>query len=96
MWRCRPDEHFYDYQLAVAAAQQIALATNGSESAPFFIAAGIRRPHRVWHVPRRFYDMSVLFCSLLPLSLQSELPNSRFGMSAKKYQSCYFVEPGAL
>jgi arylsulfatase A-like enzyme len=24
---------------------------------PFFIAAGIRRPHRVWHVPRRFYDL---------------------------------------
>ena len=24
---------------------------------PFFIAAGLRRPHRVWHVPKRFYDL---------------------------------------
>jgi iduronate 2-sulfatase len=24
---------------------------------PYFIAAGIRRPHRVWHVPKRFYDL---------------------------------------
>ena len=49
-----PDEAFYDFQLANNTVAQLTLAK--ADGRPFFIAAGFRRPHRVWHVPRRFYD----------------------------------------
>ena len=49
------DENFYDYQLALKCILEMEKAIHMNK--PFFIAAGFRRPHRVWHVPRRFYDM---------------------------------------
>eukprot|EP00041_Stephanoeca_diplocostata_P022203 m.527055 g.527055 ORF g.527055 m.527055 type:complete len:610 (-) comp22008_c0_seq7:1261-3090(-) len=49
------DDAFYDYQLAVLAARQI--IASKSLGRPFFVGAGLRRPHRVWHVPKRFYDL---------------------------------------
>ena len=49
-----PDDAFYDNNLAHNAIAQM---QNASRTKPFFIAAGLRRPHRVWHVPRRFYDL---------------------------------------
>jgi hypothetical protein len=60
-----PDSAFYDWVLAndtVAQLTQHAQRrsdgdTHGAAGQPFFIAAGLRRPHRVWHVPRRFYDL---------------------------------------
>lgn len=50
-----PDEAFYDWQLCNLTLGQLALAKTMNR--PFFIAAGLRRPHRVWHVPKRFYDL---------------------------------------
>mgnify|MGYP006084540469 CR=1 FL=1 len=50
-----PDSAFYDNVLAVDAAAQIKAAA--LLKAPFFVGVGMRRPHRVWHVPRRFYDL---------------------------------------
>jgi hypothetical protein len=55
---CPSDEplsSFYDWELANLTVAQLGLAKH--MSTPFFIAAGLRRPHRVWHVPRRFYDL---------------------------------------
>ena len=49
------DEMFYDNQLALKCISEMERATKMNK--PFFIGAGFRRPHRVWHVPRRFYDM---------------------------------------
>ena len=51
------DSAFYDNVLAVDAAEQIKAAAALPSGAPFFIGVGMRRPHRVWHVPRRFYDV---------------------------------------
>ena len=50
-----PDSAFYDWVLANDTVAQLAFAKQSST--PFFIGAGLRRPHRVWHVPRRFYDL---------------------------------------
>ena len=50
-----PDSAFYDNVLANDAAAQITAAA--ALERPFFIGVGIRRPHRVWHAPRRFYDL---------------------------------------
>lgn len=55
---CPSDEplsSFYDWVLANETVAQLELASRMNK--PFFVAAGLRRPHRVWHVPRRFYDM---------------------------------------
>jgi iduronate 2-sulfatase len=54
---------FYDAALTEAAVEQLRLhvaSGGGSASAsasPFFLGVGLRRPHRSWHVPRRFYDL---------------------------------------
>ena len=50
-----PESAFYDYQLASLAVAQFKAAKNMSR--PFFVAAGLRRPHRVWHVPKKYYDL---------------------------------------
>jgi iduronate 2-sulfatase len=58
-----PDSAFYDWVLANDTISQLAQhaqrRSDGMRGTrqPFFIAAGLRRPHRVWHVPRRFYDL---------------------------------------
>jgi iduronate 2-sulfatase len=51
----RPDSWFYDNNLVKNIVTQM---KEGKERGkPFFLAAGIRRPHRPWNVPDRFYDM---------------------------------------
>ena len=50
-----PDAAFYDNQLATKTIAEMRKAKELSK--PFFIAAGLRRPHRVWHVPRWAYDL---------------------------------------
>eukprot|EP00039_Didymoeca_costata_P032396 m.37670 g.37670 ORF g.37670 m.37670 type:complete len:611 (-) comp9338_c0_seq2:59-1891(-) len=50
-----PDNAFYDNMLVTEAISQIKQSKGLNR--PFFIAAGLRRPHRVWHVPRAFYDL---------------------------------------
>ena len=47
----KPNVSFYDGDLAAKTATQISQART-----PWFIAAGLRRPHRPWHVPRWAYD----------------------------------------
>lgn len=49
------DSAFYDYNLATETVAQLKKAK--SQAKPFFIAAGLRRPHLSFHAPRRFYDM---------------------------------------
>ena len=51
-----PDSAFYDWILANETVGQLEQAKETPDK-PFFIAAGIRRPHRLWHVPKRFYDL---------------------------------------
>ena len=51
----QPDSDFYDNQLCTATVAQIEAAK--AMGKPFFIAAGLRRPHRLWHVPRWAYDL---------------------------------------
>ena len=46
----KPNVSFYDGDLANKTAAQISQART-----PWFIAAGLRRPHRPWHVPRWAY-----------------------------------------
>jgi iduronate 2-sulfatase len=44
----------YDHRVATRAIEFMAHAA--SHSAPFFIAAGFRKPHVPWRVPHRFWD----------------------------------------
>jgi iduronate 2-sulfatase len=77
----QPDSEFYDYMLANDTVGQLQIAKtlksmDGSPT-PFFIAAGLRRPHRVWHVPKRFYDLysnDGAFPTHMPLALHKEAP----------------------
>jgi hypothetical protein len=48
-------EGFYDYRLSNHTMQSLRLAK--AKGAPFFIMAGFRRPHRVFYVHKRFWDM---------------------------------------
>ena len=48
----KPNVSFYDGDLAAKTATQISQART-----PWFIAAGLRRPHRPWHVPRWAYAL---------------------------------------
>jgi iduronate 2-sulfatase len=50
-----PDDWFYDNQLAQNVVQNMQKAKQ--KGMPFFLAAGIRRPHRPWDVPDRFYNL---------------------------------------
>jgi iduronate 2-sulfatase len=51
----QPYSEFYDWQLANDTVAQMRLAKGLDQ--PFWIAAGLRRPHRLWHVPKHFYDL---------------------------------------
>ena len=74
----QPDSDFYDWLLANDTVAQFAAAKQrgAAPASPFFIAAGLRRPHRVWHVPRRFYDLYAnngTFPTAMPLA-EHKLP----------------------
>ena len=49
------DSAFYDCNLVAETVAQLKKAK--AQAKPFFIAAGLRRPHLAFHAPRRFYDM---------------------------------------
>ena len=50
-----PLEQFYDVRLANHTVQTLRLASSIDQ--PFFVMAGFRRPHRVFRVQKRFWDM---------------------------------------
>lgn len=50
-----PDDAFYDNELCTLTIAEMEKAKGLGK--PFFIAAGLRRPHRLWHVPRWAYDL---------------------------------------
>ena len=45
----------YDHRVATRALEFMAHAV--SQKAPFFVAAGFRKPHIPWRVPHRFWDL---------------------------------------
>jgi hypothetical protein len=40
---------------------------------PFFLAAGVHKPHLAWNVPRKYYDMYPLDKIKLPRTLETDL-----------------------
>jgi len=51
----KQDDWFYDNKVAKAVMDSMAEAKAADKL--FFLAAGLRRPHRPWDVPERFYAM---------------------------------------
>lgn len=50
-----PLDQFYDYRLSNHTMGSLRLAQKIGK--PFFVMAGFRRPHRVFQVARRFWDL---------------------------------------
>eukprot|EP00937_MAST-01D_sp_MAST-1D-sp2_P004454 g4454.t1 len=67
---------FEDAQIANASLAQLrhAAAVRKATGAPFFVAAGFRKPHLQWKFPARFYNRSYAFRSLADVPL----PKHRF------------------
>ncbi|RDV29351.1 iduronate-2-sulfatase [Alteromonas aestuariivivens] len=63
------DDAVWDYHVARWAAEQVGL----EHDKPFFIAAGIFRPHLPWHVPKKYFDMYPLESIELPPYLEDDL-----------------------
>lgn len=58
----RPDADFPDYKVASWAAEFLSKPAK----APFFLAAGMFRPHICWYVPRKYFEMYPLNGIRLP------------------------------
>lgn len=65
----QPDLEMGDGQMVQWAVQ---LLTEPHEQ-PFFIAAGVFRPHQPWYVPRKYFDMYPLDEVVLPLAPADDL-----------------------
>ncbi|WAJ71763.1 sulfatase [Catenovulum adriaticum] len=63
------DDTLWDYHVARWAADQVSI----KHEKPFFIAAGIFRPHLPWHVPKAYFDMYPLDEIELPPYLKDDL-----------------------
>ena len=50
-----PDSFHYDWKLANHTIELLKYVQN--KGGPWFVAAGFRRPHVPWMMPKRFYDM---------------------------------------
>jgi len=64
-----PESDFPDYKVASWAAEFLARPAKD----PFFIAAGMFRPHLSWYVPRKYFDMYPLESIQLPEVLPNDL-----------------------
>jgi arylsulfatase A-like enzyme len=63
------DEDTQDYRIVGWAIEQLAK----KHDKPFFLAAGVHKPHMPWNVPRKYYDMYPLDSVKLPPVLESDL-----------------------
>lgn len=64
-----PEEETADWKTAVGAADFL----EGDHDKPFFLAAGIFRPHMRWYVPKKYFDMHPLEDIELPPYLENDL-----------------------
>jgi len=64
-----PDEETGDYQ----SVQWVIDRLQEEHDRPFFLAAGIYRPHVPWYVPREYFDMFPLESVQLPTLLDNDL-----------------------
>ncbi len=64
-----PEEETGDYQSVDWIIGQL----QRDHDRPFFLAAGIYRPHVPWYVPRKYFDMFPLESVTLPLVLENDL-----------------------
>lgn len=64
-----PDEETGDYQ----SVQWVIDRLQEEYDRPFFLAAGIYRPHVPWYVPREYFDMFPLESVQLPTLLENDL-----------------------
>jgi arylsulfatase A-like enzyme len=64
-----PDEETGDYQSVQWVIQQL----ERDHERPFFLAAGIYRPHVPWYVPRKYFDMFPIESVQLPRVLENDL-----------------------
>ncbi|MGH8249060.1 MAG: sulfatase [Gammaproteobacteria bacterium] len=63
------DEDLRDYRIASWVIERL----NRKPDRPFFLAAGLHKPHMPWNVPRKYYDMYPLDQIQLPKVLDSDL-----------------------
>jgi arylsulfatase A-like enzyme len=64
-----PDEETGDFQ----SVDWVISHLQREHDSPFFLAAGIYRPHVPWYVPRDYFDMFPLESVTLPLVLENDL-----------------------
>jgi arylsulfatase A-like enzyme len=65
----QPDSAFPDYKVATWAAGFL----SRPHPKPFFLGAGMFRPHLSWYVPRKYYDMYPPESIKLPETLEKDL-----------------------
>lgn len=65
----RPDSEFPDYKVASWAADFLSRPSKS----PFFLAAGMFRPHLCWYVPRKYFEMYPLASIQLPEARADDL-----------------------
>jgi arylsulfatase A-like enzyme len=63
------DEDMQDYRIVSWAIDQL----EAKHDKPFFLAAGVHKPHLAWNVPRKYYDMYPLDKIELPRTLDTDL-----------------------
>ncbi|NNM31603.1 MAG: sulfatase-like hydrolase/transferase [Gemmatimonadetes bacterium] len=64
-----PDEEMSDWKVAEWAGERL----SEPYDRPFFLAAGVFRPHGSWYVPRKYFDMYPLESVALPAILEGDL-----------------------
>ncbi|NNF28596.1 MAG: sulfatase-like hydrolase/transferase [Gemmatimonadetes bacterium] len=64
-----PDEEMSDWKVAEWAGERL----SEPHDRPFFLAAGVFRPHGSWYVPRKYFDMYPLESVTLPTVLEGDL-----------------------
>ena len=67
-----PDEKMADYHVVDWANYQLTL----NHDAPFFLAAGVWKPHDPWEVPQKYFDMYPLESIVLPVVKENDLEDA--------------------
>lgn len=67
-----PDEKMADYHIADWASYQLTL----KHEKPFFLAAGMWKPHDPWEVPQKYFDMYPLEDIVLPECKKDDLEDA--------------------
>ncbi|WP_159084087.1 sulfatase [Saccharobesus litoralis] len=73
------DDAIWDYHVARWAADEV----SKQHDKPFFIAAGIFRPHLPWHVPKKYFDMYPLDNIKIPPHIKNDLDDLPYEPSNK-------------